>query len=386
MTIKLFEDKIRTDVNPAKHIDNTYNFYDRSNAAKMKIARDKLNEWFDNYPQSEKEELKNRFKVSFSSCFFELFLHEFFIKQGFKLHIHPTLPDSTKKPDYLAEKDGIEFYIEAKESIDKSEAEQSIENRISLLYDTLNKIDSPNFFLRINEILLKTQRQPNGKKASLFIQTQLKKINPDEVVKSIALSGFDNLPTIEYDEDDLKIIVSVIPKSTELRGKAGVRPIGIYPSATNWGGSDESIKSAFEKKAGRYGNLDKPYIICINATSIKGTDDYSVMNALFGSLMVTWSTDPNNKDERYERGKDGLFSYRETPLFTRVSGVFITSVNIANIHTNDHWLVKNPNSAKDLSFDLFDLSYLSVNKKKITKTTKKSLKDVLGLTENWLVP
>lgn len=284
---KLFDDKIRTDDSPANHIDNTYNFYDRSQSQKIQIAREKLNQWFNNYPESEKAELKNRFKTSFSSCFYELFLHELFIKQGFKLSIHPILQNSSKQPDYLAEKDGIEFYIEAKESTDKSEVEQSSENRINLLYDTLNKIDSPNFFFKINEVLLKSPRQPNGKKARLHIQKKLKEFDPDEVIKLIAFSGFDNLPNIEYEDEHLKISLAIIPRSSELRGKKGVRPIGIYPFQSSWGGSDESIKLAFERKATRYGNLNKPYLVCINAISAKGTEDNSVLNALFGSLMVT---------------------------------------------------------------------------------------------------
>ena len=75
----------------------------------------------------------------------------------------------------------------------------------------------------------------------------------------------------------------------------------MYPFETTWGGSEESIKGSFAKKYKRYGQLDKPYIVCINAIGMKGNGDIDVENALWGSVAWTWSTDPNNRNERWER-------------------------------------------------------------------------------------
>jgi len=63
-------------------------------------------------------ELKRKLKTEFDSAFNELFLHELFSKQGFKLQVNPILPDTTKRPDFLVSKDNFEFYLEAKVTTD----------------------------------------------------------------------------------------------------------------------------------------------------------------------------------------------------------------------------------------------------------------------------
>ena len=181
MTI-LFENKERTDDKPANHLDNTYDFYDRSSSKRAAQVRDILNFWFHKYPESEKVELKRRLQTSFSSPFFELFLHEFFRRQGFTLEPHPILPETSKRPDFLVCGHGLEFYLEAKESTDKSEREKSIENRTNYLYDQINKTNTPNFYFRINELQLKSSNQPSGKKLIRYIESKLPQFNPDEIV------------------------------------------------------------------------------------------------------------------------------------------------------------------------------------------------------------
>lgn len=381
----LFEHKERTDDKPANHLDNTYDFYDRSSSRQVAQVRDTLNSWFANYPESEKVELKRRFQTSFSSPFFELFLHEFFRRQGFTLEPHPILTGTAKRPDFLVRGHGLEFYLEAKESTDKSEGEQSTENRINQLYDQINRTNTPNFFFRINELLLKSNNQPSGKKITKFIESQLPQFDPDEVSKSLKTGGLENLETITFEDQDLKLIISLIPKSLEARGKLGLRPIGIYPFDSYWGGADASIKTSIEKKATRYGELDKPYLICINSTSEKGDGDYDMMNALFGSLQMTFSTNPSNQDEKLTRAKDGIFLNSQGPKYTRVSAILITHVHSANLHVANHWLVRHPFANKELSFDSFELTKVLVDNDQIKTINGKSIKEILEIPDNWLM-
>lgn len=382
----LFENKIRTDTKPAKHVDNTFDFYDRSCSPKINAVRNLLNNWFDKYPEDEKDELRLRFKNEFDETLYELFLHELFLKQGFKLCVHPTVPNTSKRPDFLVSKNGTEFYLEAKVAKDKSSHEKSIENKIGSLYDSLNKINSPNFFLRILDLQFKSTKQPNSKKAIAYIEKELSKFDPDEIIKLIPIDTFsiDGLPKIEYQDDDFKILLSIIPKSSQGRGQAWILPIGIYPNISFIGGSAESIKSSFEKKALRYGDIDKPYIICINSSSDKWTSDYDAFNALFGSLQVTWSSDPNNQDERLERAKDGIFLGKDGPQYTRVSGALITRFNIGSLYETEYWFAKHPFAKRELDFHNFDLSYISIVKNKIEIVSKKIIGDILDISKNWL--
>jgi len=143
---KLFDDKVRVDLDPAHHNENSFDYYDRSARKDVSNVREKLNDWFSKFPTSEQVELKSRFKKTFSSAYFELFIHELFRRQGFEILIHPEVPNTSRRPDFLMKKDGLEFYLEAKEAREKSEAQEALENRINQVYDSLNRTKSHEFY------------------------------------------------------------------------------------------------------------------------------------------------------------------------------------------------------------------------------------------------
>jgi hypothetical protein len=151
-----------------------------------------------------------------------------------------------------------------------------------------------------------------------------------------------------------------------------------------WGGSESSIKDSVTKKAKRYGSFDKPFFICINATEIKGAADFDVENALWGSLAWTWSTDPANRNERWERQLNGIFLDKKGPRIKNVSGLLVTQVNAFNLHVASHWLAKHPFADLNFDFSVFDLSYNYVDDNKITKQDGKSIGEVLSIKPTWL--
>lgn len=382
--MKLFEDKIRIDNSPSKHIDNSFDFYDRSASPQVSIIREKLNQWFENYPDNEKIEMKARFKTSFSPTFYELFLHELFIKQGFTMEIHPDMLDTDNKPDFLVKGHGIEFYLEAKEATDTTDEEKSAKNKQNRLFDELNKTNSPNFFICIDNVVLKSGSQPSGRKVRLFLESKLQNFNPDDDEFQNKL--YSAASDITYEDDDLLIEISLLSKSIELRGNSRVQRIGIYPGNSWWGGAENSIKSSIIKKAKRYGKLDKPLLICINSTSEKDTDDYDILNALFGELKFSYSKnpDPNKRNERLERNFDGFFGNSSNRKYTRVSGVLITKVYPSNIHIAKHWLVKHPFSMIDLNLDMFGLTNLKIQRNELVTLLKKNINEILGISNNWI--
>jgi hypothetical protein len=379
----LFEKKNRTHLEPALHNENTFDYYDRSARKDVTAVRKVLNEWFDNYPKIEQHELKSRFKKTFSSAFYELFIFSLFKSQGFEIVIHPIIPNSKKRPDFLLKKANIEFYLEAKEARDKTQEEEAQQKRINETYDSLNKLNSPNFFLRIEELILKTNIQPAIKKIIPRIEDELIKICPDKVTEDLEKNGYDSSPRITIEDENLKLTVSLIPKSPENRDKGG-RPIGAYSFEAYYGGAENSIKNSFSKKAKRYGKLDKPYIICINAIGSKFSGDYDIENAVWGTQSISWSDDPNNKDEKLIRQRDGIFMGYKGPIFKNVSGVFITYTMEFNIPSSNYWLIKHPFTTNDLDFDVFQLSYQYLENYNINSVQGKSIGELLKIKPDWL--
>lgn len=382
--INLFDEKNRIDLDPSLHNENAFSYYDRSARSDVSKVRNLLNVWFKKYPDDEKAELKSRFKKTFSSAFYELFLYELFRQQDFEITIHPEIQNSSKRPDFLLKKNEYEIYIEAKEAKDKTEAEEALENRTNQLYDLINKIDSPNFLLNIEELILKSEKQPSTKKVKVKVLDELNRQDLDLVAKQLTENGYENRNKITYDDEDLYLIISLIPKVPSSRIVGEGRSIGMYPMETFWGGAEESIKSSFMKKAKRYGTLEKPYIICINAMGKLGNDDFDVANALWGSLAYTWSTDPNNKDGKWERQRDGIFLDTKGPRYKNVSGVLVTKVMEFNLHVAPHWFAKHPFSENEAKFDQFKLTHSFVKDGQIQTEKKCSIREILNIEETWL--
>jgi len=161
---KIFEDKQRTDLNFANHLDDLFDFYDRSAKPEFAKVRATINEWFTNYPESEKSELKTRFRKAFSPAFFELFIYQLFTKQGFTLTPHPQVPGTKKTPDFFAEKGNLSFYIEAIEATGISDAEAASNKKVNAIYDALSKLTIPNYWLIIEKLKIKSIQQPSSKR------------------------------------------------------------------------------------------------------------------------------------------------------------------------------------------------------------------------------
>lgn len=382
--MKLFEHNEQRNDKPSDHFDNIYDYYNSSNSNQLYRVRKMMNVWFDNYPETDKVELKRRFQKTFSSTFYELFIHQLFYQQGFELEPHPTIDGTSKRPDFLVKGHGIEFYLEVKESTDKSDAEKSLENRKKELYDQINKTNSPNFFLYIKELYLKTNNQPKGRKVIGYLENELSKYDPDEITQNLQDNNFEHYVTLNYEDVDLKLTISLMPKAPNYGEKEGTEPIGIYPITTIWGGSFRSIKKAIEKKSKYYGILNKPYLICINSTSDRTTDHHEVMSGLFGSQKFTFSTEPNKRDEKWTRVLDGVFLNSKGPKLTRVSAILITNVHLANLHIANHWLVKHPFAKQEMDFSKINTRKIIVDGNQIKIVSGKTITEILEIPDNWM--
>lgn len=382
--ITLFDKIERTYLGPANNRENTYDYYNRSGRNDISIVRNKLEDWFADIPEVEKRKIKERFKKSFDSVFYELFLFQLFKNLGFAITSHPTIEGTDKKPDFIIKKGDLEIYVEAKISKDKSHAEEADERRLNQFYDSLNKIKSESFLLNIDTLTFKTEKQPQTKKVIKHIEKELTRIDPDLLYNSIKDGeGFERLPSIIYSDEEIEIIVKPMPVIPSARGKMD-RVIGMFPFESFMGGAEESLQDSINSKAKRYGKLDKPYLICVNALSIKTSSGFDIENAIWGSLAFSWSTNPNNRDEKLIRQPDGIFVNKKGKRLTNVSGILITRVFPHNIPAANYWLFKHPFTDNPLDFDLLGLMYNYVENNQIQKCTGDNLSDIFQIDKDWL--
>lgn len=380
----LFDCIKRTYLESAKHNENTYDYYNISARPDISKVRDTLESWFSNYPKEEKKELKNRFKKDFDSAFYELFLYELFTKLDYNITIHPDLPSSPKKPDFLISKDDIEIYVEAKVVKNKTKEQEAFERKINEFYDNLNKLNSSDFLLQIEHFIILTKKQPSTKGIIKYIEQELKKINPDLLSEEINKNGIEKLPAIEYNNGDIHIIVKPIPVIASAR-KERKRPIGMYPIETFLGGGEESLKDSIEKKAKRYGKLDKPFIVCMNSLDIMTSGKMDVDNAIWGSLAWSWSTNPENRDEKWVRQLDGVFLDKKGVRLKNLTGIFVSKICPHNIPVADYWFYEHPFSENKMDFNKIGLKFNYVHEGHIIDNTGDDVGEILGISKDWLM-
>ena len=77
------------------------------------------------------------------------------------------------------------------------------------------------------------------------------------VTEEVKTKGFESLPIIVIENEDILLKIKPIPVVKSAREKKK-RPIGMYPIESFWGGGEESLKESISMKAKRYGQLDKP--------------------------------------------------------------------------------------------------------------------------------
>ena len=136
----------------------------------------------------------------------------------------------------------------------------------------------------------------------------------------------------------LNFNLTSIPKHKN-RGKLE-RFIGSKSNGFDWVNTKAAIRKAIERKSGRYGEFEKPFIIAINVISLS-CDHEDIIDALFGTEKYILNYFDNNLvPPKAVRVKDGKF---QNDINTRCSGVLIVkSLNPWNVSSKNLTLYLNP--------------------------------------------
>jgi len=380
---KLFDEMARDYIGPALYAEPMFDYLNRCARLECKRIRNLLEQWFRNFPSESQDELRARFRSKDDrqhlAAFFELYLHELLSKSGFSVEIHPPVSNKATHPDFKILKDGKPlFYLEATLATlsDEETSAKAIENQV---YDTLNRMKSPNFFIGV-KVRGTPTTSPPGAKMRRFLERELSNLDPDIITKLFEQGDFETLPRWEWKYNGWQITFFPIPKKPEARGKPGVRPIGLQIQGIGRLPTPHvRIKKSIQDKATKYGKIDLPYIIAINVINEFGVDEIDIRNALFGEEQVAIKHKPGRKLNGAWYGPNG-------PQNKRVSAVLIT-VNLTprSITKVTPVLWHNPWANYPLLPDIWQLPQLVPNKKdnRLLKKDGKSAWQLLGLCPNW---
>jgi hypothetical protein len=372
--ITLFENLPRTWEFPSGYTEPTFDYLNRSANESISRIRDVLEEWFSRYPESDQDDLKRRFRSRkerhHSAALFELWLHELLFRFRCQIQIHPTLPHTERKPDFLVkESSGLEFYLEAIHTAGASDEDSNAQARLNTLYDLLNYLKSPNFFLKIDVNGL--PRTPvRGREIRKVLERELSRLRPELIDHFLDNRRLDLLPHWNFEHDGLRITCSPIPKPPELRGRPGIRNLGIK----TFGGKIDSegpIRHAVIKKAGHYGKLDRPLVIAVNATD-PFLSERDVLNALYGSYQGLPEQELLNDDR-------GVWGNLDNPKWTRVSAALVTRKLRSDKLVVPITLHHHPHASRPYSGELTRLSQTLVANNRLINRCGQTVEAILGL-------
>lgn len=333
--------------------------------------------------------LRSHDQVQHQSSFFELYWHEFLLRCGYEVEIHPTVSDVTTNPDYLALKEGVPcLYLEA--TLAMSPRDLAADRRLAELHDTLNRMNSPDYFVSI-EYRGSPAGNIRGRNLRERLEEWLNQLDFGEISRATAAQDFDSVPTFPWSEQGLSLLFSPIPKGTENRGRAEVRPIGVMaPLDMRMVRAHDDIKVALEGKAKKYGELKSPFIVAINVMD-DFYDEVDLRNALFGEEQVVAT---RMQDGRWEhnwgtRVPNGAWFGRKGPRNSDVSATLITNQLLPwTLRAERIDLIHNPWASVPLSLDAFPVAQQTVSMPDgiIHRHQGIPFGDVLAVPEQWPIP
>jgi hypothetical protein len=284
-------------------------------------VRELIEDWASHVPTEHRADLIGRLRSTdnrqFHSAFWELYLHESLRRSGYAITIHPILDGTSRKPDFHVTGGQASFYLEAKALLGNGQR-VGRDARLKRLYDALDQLNSPNFFLAIDVRSVGPSDLPT-KTLRSKIEAWLNGLDPDVIAPASILNP--DRVHFTWQADGWSIELRPLPVREDARGRADHRPLGMFGDHESPWVDDSALRTALEEKGSAYGDLDAPLVIALNSFGFNA-DEFEVMNALYGSLQVRFSLSDPSAPAETVRASDGYWA-RQSWAHQHVAGVLI---------------------------------------------------------------
>lgn len=391
----LFDDGCRADESYRKQSESSFDYLNRSAREEVAKIRNVLEAWFSRFPSNHQKHLMTRFRSkddrTLLAAFFELYIHELLCCLGMDVEVHSEASIEKKTaPDFKVSREGKAlFYLEAVLAA-QSDTVVSTGKIKAQLYDILQeKLHSPNFFIGIREIEGAPTTAPAAKQMVRFLEERLNNFDPEVIAHQFERGGLSELPDLTWQHEGWQIIFYPIPKPPKTRGKPGVRPIGMVMEQWSYEGSRKEIRGAIRKKATKYGNLDLPYFVAVNALGLS-VEQNEIEEALFGDRPLLAIRHSNGLIEQGQfREPNGIFYGPKGPQNTRVSGALIVGSSCGlwpwNVAAEEPVLWHNPWASLPFALEAWPLSQIrfELSSSRPLKRNGLDIANVLNLSKKW---
>ena len=282
--MRLFDFKIRSCQREKRRCQTLWDFYNESAKPEVAGLRLVLQRWFRRIPIDAKQDIRSRVRSKDRNdsytAIWELYLHEFLCRMGYSVTVHPVLPDSSKRIDFLASICENElFYLEATTAF-PSRKNQATDARINQVYAVLDLIDSPDYFLEVRQIEGGPNTPPPAGKLRNAVNEWMESLNYEDEFRRFKYDGIGATSGICWQHETWEIRIRVMPKAPPFRGQGSSPTIGLELGTVDISSISESIRNSLLSKTD-YGSLNLPFVVAINAMH-DFVGENNLLDALFG--------------------------------------------------------------------------------------------------------
>jgi hypothetical protein len=347
----LFSARIRSDDRPRAWGEPSYDFLDRAAGSRWQRVRDALDAWYLRLPEAARRDLRNRFtldaELAHAGAFWELWVHEAHRRLGFDVEVHVGIDAGARRQDFLVARGEERFWLEATVVGGDSPLSFTEQKLDEALCDLIDTVRAPGLSLAL-EVLRYGSCQPARRRVVPRIEGWLRGLDPEELRARQAASGVGAATrrfTFEGWEFELEAIPrdETRPLPVEERRVLAPRAAPCRDAVVN---DVRPLRRKIKKKAARYGELDRPYLLAVLALG-DFVEDRDVTHALLGAAAAGCEAGGRARpDHAVWIGPGG-------PCNTRLSGVLVArGLTPARLATTMPTLWRNPWALRPLEVAL----------------------------------
>jgi hypothetical protein len=375
----LFDSVERTDASPRLYAEDNFAFLNRASGVVWERIRRELDSWYAGFPDAD-DDLRRRFQNrdprQHYAAWWELYLHRLFTRLEYRVNVHPSVPGTSGRPDFLVERSGIAFYVEAVTVFSGIVAQGRRGRLEAVVLDLINTIDASLFFVSVNFDRV-GEKTPRAQAIVGPIAAWLKTIDADELLTCPA----DQLPTREFSIEGWELSLRALPRSPEFREREDNQLIGIGPASAGFTNDRQQLYRALTRKKKQCGKPDKPLVVAALATN-GFMDNHEIEGALFGSEAVrvhiaTGASTITRQPDGFWVGKRGVSAKRVSALLMGVS--IIPETCASRLPAIWHHFDPTYKLDADLPFPRMDVID---DQLQLTAATRHAY-EVMDLDENW---
>ena len=380
--MKLFDDLEQDDQGSNKNQESPFDFLNKSGP--HNFIRSILESWFKGFPTRGQADLRARFRSNdqqnHEGAIFELFLHALFVRLGCLLEVHPGVRGTTTKPDFRVRHGEEYFYLEAT-SIGRQQSVFTPNNNEEDAIQKLETLTSPYF-----NVLFNSEGELSKTLGKNTVCRPFKKLlndhQPEEVRRQIEQGGRLAAPSETIKHGSWRLQGWLAPISHQQGGISDEdRRIKTYHAIAKRTDAVHPIRKVLEEKSKKYGSLDGPIVVAVNAQDPFYNGKLNDLDMLFGDEQLIYDKENPDRSPQIERKKNGLWSRSRRHPIDVVAR--FQRIDVFNLLHASACLYFNPDKTSTVMSDvLLRLPHAKVGNGEIRWVEGENITRILGIRSN----